>query len=110
MGRLIASEELGSLHNLHRGKTIVHCHGVFDLLHYGHLLHWRSAKRPGDLIVVSITADAFVNKGPGRPRFSDVQRASMIAALQDVDLVVINENMTAVPVIEILRPDIFVKG
>ena len=110
MGRLIAFEELGLLRQRHPGKTIVHCHGVFDLLHYGHLLHLRSAKRHGDLLVVSITADAYVNKGPGRPRFSDVQRATIAAALQDVDFVVINNNSTAVPVVDALRPDIFAKG
>jgi cytidyltransferase-like protein len=51
------------------GKTIVQCHGVFDLLHPGHVRHLKSAKKLGDVLVVSITADEFVNKGPGRPAF-----------------------------------------
>jgi rfaE bifunctional protein nucleotidyltransferase chain/domain len=110
MGRLIALEELSALRDRHPDRRVVHCHGVFDLLHYGHLLHLRSAKRLGDLLVVSITADSFVNKGPGRPRFSDVQRATMTAALEDVDFVVINQSPTAVPVIEVLRPHIYAKG
>ena len=44
-------------------KTIVHCHGVFDVLHYGHIKHFKSAKKNGDFLIVSITSDEFVNNG-----------------------------------------------
>ena len=46
------------------GKTIVHCHGVFDLLHIGHIRHLERARRMGDVLVVTVTPDHFVNKGP----------------------------------------------
>ena len=49
------------------GKKVVLCHGVFDLLHYGHIEHLEEAKKQGDILVVSVTAAQYVNKGPGRP-------------------------------------------
>ena len=52
------------------GKKIVLCHGVFDLLHIGHINYFRSSKKYGNILVVSVTSDKFVNKGPGRPAFS----------------------------------------
>ena len=52
-----------------KGNKIVQCHGVFDLLHVGHLKHFREARTFGDILVVTITPDEFVNKGPGRPAF-----------------------------------------
>ena len=51
------------------GKKIVLCHGVFDLLHAGHLMHLAAARRQGDFLVVTVTPDRFVNKGPGRPAY-----------------------------------------
>ena len=73
-----------------QGKTIVHCHGVFDLIHPGHIRHFEAAKREGDVLVVTITQDGFVNKGPGRPVFNQRLRAESVAALQWVDFVAIN--------------------
>jgi rfaE bifunctional protein kinase chain/domain/rfaE bifunctional protein nucleotidyltransferase chain/domain len=93
-----------------QGKTIVQCHGVFDLLHPGHLDHLVEAKSQGDVLVVTLTADRFVNKGPGRPVFTAEQRASMLNALQVVDFVAICESQSAVEAIETIRPDVFVKG
>jgi len=91
-------------------KQVVHCHGVFDLLHIGHIRHLESAKKMGDLLVVTVTPDRFVNKGPGRPAFGEHLRAEVLAALDCVDLVAINEWPTAVETIEALRPDVYVKG
>ena len=73
-----------------QGKKLVMAHGVFDLLHMGHVLHLKSAKSEGDILFLSITADQFVNKGPGRPVFSHHIRAEMLAALEYVDFVIIN--------------------
>ena len=53
------------------GRTVVLCHGVFDLLHMGHVRHLQQAKNNGDVLIVTITADAFVNKGPGKPALSE---------------------------------------
>lgn len=93
-----------------RGKVVVHCHGVFDLLHPGHIRHLESAKRQGDVLIVTITKDEHVGKGPGRPVFHQQLRAESIAALQVVEYVAVNEWPTAVETIRMLRPDIYAKG
>ena len=92
------------------GKKIVQCHGVFDLLHIGHIRHFKEAKKFGDLLVVTTTQDEFVNKGPGRPVFNQDLRAEAIAALDCVDYVAINESPLAVESIRVIRPDYYVKG
>ena len=92
------------------GKKIVHCHGVFDLLHPGHVKHFQAAKSKGDILIVTLTKDEYVNKGPGRPVFNHHLRAETIAALQCVDYVAINDWPTAVETIKKLRPHYFVKG
>ena len=92
------------------GKKTVHCHGVFDLLHIGHLRHLNGARRLGDALVVTITPDHLVNKGPGRPAFTETLRAEALAMLECVDFVAINRWPTAIEVIQLLRPDFYVKG
>ncbi len=92
------------------GKTIVHCHGVFDVLHVGHIRYFEEAKAMGDILVVTLTPDRHVNKGPHRPAFSDSLRAEAVSALGAVDHVAINEWPTAVEAIRLLRPDVYVKG
>lgn len=93
-----------------KGRRVVQCHGVYDLLHLGHVRHFEAARREGDVLVVTVTPDRFVNKGPGRPVFNEQLRAEMIAALTSVDAVAITENPTAVESIRRVRPDVFVKG
>ncbi|MBV5336232.1 adenylyltransferase/cytidyltransferase family protein, partial [bacterium] len=80
------------------------------LLHLGHVRHLEEARSHGDMLVVTVTADRFVNKGPGRPVFSGQLRAQMLAALEHVDFVAINEAPTAVAALETLRPSVYVKG
>jgi rfaE bifunctional protein nucleotidyltransferase chain/domain len=89
---------------------LVMAHGVFDLLHMGHVRHLEEARSFGATLVVSVTADKFVNKGPGRPVFNQILRAEMLAALACVDWVIISEAPTAESVIAILKPDVYVKG
>lgn len=93
-----------------KSKTIVLCHGVFDLLHVGHIKHLKKAKSFGDKLVVTITADKFVDKGPGKPIFNQKLRAEAIAALEMVDFVAINENATAIKPIKLIKPNIYCKG
>lgn len=93
-----------------QGKTIVHCHGVFDLLHVGHIRHFKEAKLLGDVLVVTVTQDVHVNKGPNRPAFGEKLRAETIAALEDVDFVAVSGYPTAVEVIDRIRPDVYAKG
>src|SRR3954470_21744027 len=92
------------------GKRIVHCHGVFDLLHIGHIRHFEQARRMGDLLVVTLTPDRWVNKGPHRPAFPEDLRAEMLASIGSIDYVALNQWPTAVETIRLLKPDFFVKG
>ncbi len=92
------------------GKKIVHAHGVFDLLHVGHIRYLEEARAMGDVLVVTLTRDEHVNKGPHRPAFPQDLRAEALAALSMVDYVSINHWPTAVETIKLLRPDIYAKG
>ncbi len=109
--KVLSLEELASVIDQlkKQGKTVVHCHGVFDLLHPGHIRHFAAAKKEGDVLIVTITPDHFVNKGPGRPVFPAELRAESLAALGDIDFVAINKWPTAVEAIGLLQPDIYVK-
>ena len=91
-------------------KKIIHCHGVFDLIHIGHIKHLQSAKNEGDFLVVSLTSDKFVNKGPGRPVFNYNLRAEVISSLECVDAVIVNDHQLPTKLIEIIKPDIYFKG
>tara|TARA_Y100000590_G_scaffold171597_1_gene196252 strand:+ start:2871 stop:4397 length:1527 start_codon:yes stop_codon:yes gene_type:complete len=93
-----------------RGKKIVLCHGVFDLLHVGHIKHFKEAKSLGDILVVTLTADKYVNKGPNKPFFSDKLRLEAIAALDVVDYVSLNTSATALLSINKIKPNIYCKG
>jgi len=103
LGRILASER-------EAGRTIVLCHGVFDLLHIGHIRHLAEARTQGDVLVVSITEDAHVNKGPHRPAFTESLRAEAIAALATVDYVTVSKFPTALEAIRTLKPSVYVKG
>ena len=111
-GKIRGVEEVAAICEQLRnaGKRVVQCHGTFDLLHLGHVRHLEAASKLGDCLVVTVTADQFVNKGPGRPVFDAVSRAEMLASLQFVDWVAINESPDAVSAIRRLRPDVYVKG
>lgn len=92
------------------GRTIGLSHGVFDLVHPGHIQHFLAAKKHVDILVVSITADKFVNKGPGRPIFNEEIRLSTLAALTCVDYVTISRAKTAEKLISTLQPSVYFKG
>jgi len=92
------------------GKRIIHCHGVFDLLHIGHIRYLEQAKRMGDVLVVTVTPDRYVDKGPQRPAFTESLRAEAIASLNCVDYVAINKWKTAEETLRLLRPHIYAKG
>jgi cytidyltransferase-like protein len=92
------------------GKIIVQCHGTFDLIHPGHVVHFEEAKSLGDILVVTITGEKFVNKGPGRPYFNDQLRSRWLAALECVDYVIIIPHAAAVEAIQCVRPRYYCKG
>lgn len=91
-------------------KKIVHCHGVFDLLHLGHIRHLNAAKKFGDILVVTLTADRYVKRGPGRPVFNHDLRAETLANLAITDYVAVVDGPTAVDAIKAIRPNFYVKG
>lgn len=92
------------------GEKVVLAHGTFDLLHMGHVRHLEAARREGTMLFVTVTSDKFVNKGPGRPVYPELLRAEMLAAIEYVDGVAISQGPSAEPMIEAIRPSIFVKG
>ena len=91
-------------------RAVAMCHGCFDILHSGHLRHFEAARAMADALVVTITPDHFVNKGPNRPVFTEEQRSELIAGLEAVDWVAINRWNSAVETIRLVRPNLFVKG
>jgi rfaE bifunctional protein nucleotidyltransferase chain/domain len=91
-------------------KKIVHCHGCFDLMHLGHIKYFQAGKEMGDVLVVTVTPDEYVDKGPERPVFGQNLRAESVAALACVDYVAINRWPTAEETLRLLRPTYYVKG
>jgi len=92
------------------GRRIVHCHGVFDLLHIGHIRYLQQAKTFGDVLVVTVTPDEFVDKGPHRPAFTETYRVEAVASLDVVDYAAVNRWPTAEETLRLLRPHVYVKG
>lgn len=92
------------------GRKVVLCHGCFDLMHPGHIKYLQAAKAMGDVLVVTVSPDRYVDKGPGRPVFGERLRAESLAALECVDYVAVNQWPTAEETLRLLKPDIYVKG
>jgi rfaE bifunctional protein nucleotidyltransferase chain/domain len=112
MGKILELHQL--VHELERlrsdGKKIVLCHGVFDLLHIGHIRYLRRAKELGDILAVTVTPDRFVDKGPTRPAFTEQLRLEAVASLDCTDYAALNAWPTAEETLRQLRPDIYAKG
>ena len=87
---------------------VVLANGVFDMLHVGHLLHLEAAAKWGERLVVSVTDDKHVNKGPNRPIYNQRQRALLVKALKCVDDVIIVPGL--ISALQSVKPDILVKG
>jgi rfaE bifunctional protein kinase chain/domain len=93
-----------------RKKTVIMCHGMFDIVHPGHLRHLMYAKEKVDVLVASLTTDAHATKGALRPYVPQELRAVNLAALEIVDYVIIDPNPTPIEHIKRLQPDYFAKG
>lgn len=93
-----------------REKKVIMCHGVFDIVHPGHMRHLLYAKSKGDLLVVSLTADRHITKANVRPYVPEDLRAINLAAFEMVDYVVIDKNPTPIENIKVIQPDYFAKG
>ncbi|MGR0161520.1 D-glycero-beta-D-manno-heptose 1-phosphate adenylyltransferase [Paenarthrobacter nitroguajacolicus] len=94
------------------GRRIVLTNGCFDVLHRGHTRYLNQAKQLGDVLVVALNSDSSVRKlkGPDRPVNQEADRAAVIAALSCVDHVTVFDTPTPIPLIDLLRPDVYAKG
>lgn len=95
---------------IQKGKKVGLCHGVFDLIHPGHIIHFEEAKSVCDILVVSITASKYVRKGPGRPYFDDEMRLKFLSEIKCIDYVMLSEGYTVDDIIECVEPDLYIKG
>ena len=107
--KIVPVADLAAVRATHRDKTIILCHGAFDLVHMGHLLHFDEARGLGDLLVVTITGDKHITKKRSVALHEDA-RARQLAALEIVDYVAVVDEPSAVQSIAALQPDIYVKG
>ena len=86
------------------------CHGCFDLLHIGHILHFKEASQICDSLVVSITADNYVNKEAGRPLFKIDERFEILSSIKYIDKVIVSNSPTADLNLLTIKPNIYIKG
>lgn len=93
-----------------REKRVIMCHGVFDVVHPGHVRHLLYAKSKADVLVCSLTADRHITKGAHRPHIPEELRAANLAAFEMVDFVVIDQNDKPLENLGIIQPDYFAKG
>ena len=107
--KIVTLDDLPRIRDEFRTQRIVQCHGAFDLVHVGHLIHLEEARALGDLLVVTITADSHITKKRS-VTFTEQQRAHQLAALELVDYVAIVNEPSALSAIEHLHPDVYVKG
>lgn len=98
------------LGNFPRKKKVIMCHGVFDVVHPGHIRHFMYAKNKADILLVSVTPDKYINKGTYRPHVPENLRAFNLAALDIVDFVIIDKNSEPIDNIKKIKPDFFAKG
>ena len=86
------------------------CHGAFDILHLGHTNHFREAKKICDILLVSITSDNFIKKGPLQPFFKSDERARFLLSIRYVDYVYISNSETGEDSINLFKPKFYIKG
>lgn len=102
--------DLNKIRQKYKFSKIGLCHGGFDILHYGHILHLKQAKSKVNKLVVSITGDKFIKKGPNNPYNNEELRARYLEELPFIDFVYIDQNLTAKEVIKYLKPNLYFKG
>ena len=101
---------LAKIRSLKKTKKIVLCHGVFDILHAGHIKYFEQAKKYGDVLVVSVTSDRYVNKGSNRPIFILKNRISILKNIKIIDFVIESDFPTAEYIINKVKPNFYCKG
>ena len=104
------SELLDIIGSFPREKKVIVCHGVFDVVHPGHVRHLVYAKTKADILVITITADKHIKKGIYRPHIPEGLRALNLAAFEMVDYVIIDQESTPINILNTIQPDFFAKG
>jgi len=93
-----------------QNKKIGLIHGVFDVIHYGHIKYFEEAKRKVDYLIVSVTENKYVNKGPGKPIFNTLKRCEVLKSIKDIDEVIVSNYPTAIENIKLIKPHYYIKG
>src|SRR3954471_4340244 len=93
-----------------RARSVIMCHGTFDLVHPGHIRHLMYAKSKADILIARLTSDSHINKLNFSPFVPQDLRAMNLAALEIVDYVVVDENPTPIENLKFIQPDFFAKG
>ena len=96
-----------------KGQKIVFTNGVFDILHRGHVTLLAEAATYGDKLILGLNSDTSVkslNKGPDRPINAELDRAFVLAGLTSVAAIVVFDESTPFNLIEIIKPDVLIKG
>jgi len=109
MKKIIPYKDLAKIRKKYASKKIVLCHGTFDMIHPGHLSYLKEAKKLGDILVVTITADKYILKKSKR-FFNQYSRSQLIASLEFVDFIAIINEPSALTAIKLLKPNYYVKG
>lgn len=112
MNKLFSNEELANIAKKFKKdkKIVAMLHGVFDVLHVGHIRYFEDIKKNADKLIISLTDDDFVNKGPGRPLFKIKERIQMLNNIDLVDFITVSKSETAEKIIKIIKPSIYAKG
>lgn len=92
------------------GNKVGLCHGCFDIIHIGHVHHFKAARALCDILYVSVTADRYVNKGPDRPVIPEDERVEIISNLRDVSGAMINDTPTSTELLSRVLPSVYFKG
>ena len=97
---------------LKNNKIVGLCHGVFDLIHIGHIKHFIEAKKYCNYLIVSITSDKYVkkSKGPNKPFFNEKERLKILENIKIVDKVIVSDSETAEKPIKFFKPNFYFKG
>ena len=109
--KIYSLEELEKkIKTIRKNSKIVLCHGVFDVIHSGHIEYFKEAKSLGDILIVTLTTDEFVNKGSNRPFYGIQQRLNVVSALSFVDYVAESKDISALNVLSKLKPNFYIMG
>lgn len=112
--KILSRERVREVLEEHRraGRRIVFANGVFDLLHVGHVRYLQAARAEGDVLVVGVNSDRSTRglKGEGRPVLTEQARATLVAALEAVDYVILFDEPDVKPLLSALHPDVHAKG